>query len=223
MTRAMRPARFRKLVSAACVAIAVSAPPALAWDDRSAGGDMPWLGSGGRAHLYFQRSSCFGCPTGYKDEERWGRSAWSGEDPYVTVGNAMKFLFTDGGMAKAAKSIGAGSVADGSGIVEPRALPYHMTVVMIEPTVIVMNFDLGALLHEGEKREGQVIGTPYIDGFLTYGTHIPATGSLLWFSPATKIAPTPIPGQASGHGEIVVSSSRLTLERRGAEWLVIGK
>ena len=178
----------RTLLFATGVAAALSARPAGGWEDRSTGADMPWLGSGGRAHLYFQRSSCFGCPTGYKDEERWGRSAWSGEHPYVTVGKAMSFLFSEGGMANAAKSIGASAISDGSDIsrrpartceqgtgaelaigvahaklrqwrafdaqsgndhrpdpvpgrvrlevIEPRALPYHMTVVMIEPTVI---------------------------------------------------------------------------------------
>ena len=146
-----------------------------------------------------------------------------GAHPYVTVGKAMSFLFTDGGMAKAARSIGAGSIADGSGIIEPRALPYHMTVVMIEPTVIVMNFDLGALIHEGETREGQVIGTPYIDGFLAYGTRVPATGTLLWFSPTAKIAPTPVANQGSGRGEIAVSGIRLTLERRDNTWVVASR
>src|SRR5262249_55936842 len=215
--------RPRSLLLGAGIAAALAALPACGWEDRSAGGDMPWLGSGGRAHLYSQESSCFGCPTGSRYEERWGRSAWSGEDTYGTVGRAMSFLFTDGGMAKAAKSIGAGSVGDGSGIIEPRALPYHMTVVMIEPTVIVMNFDLGALIHEGEVKHGQVVGTPYIDGYLTYGTHVPATGTLLWFSPAAKVAPTPVKHQASGHGTIEVSGVRLALERHGDEWVVAAR
>jgi len=96
-------------------------------------------------------------------------------------------------------------------------------VVMIEPTVIVMNFDLGALIHEGEVKHGQVVGTPYIDGYLTYGTHVPATGTLLWFSPAAKVAPTPVKDQASGHGTIEVSGVRLALERHGDEWVVAAR
>jgi hypothetical protein len=87
----------------------------------------------------------------------------------VTGGKAMSFLFSEGGMAKAARSIGSRSISDGSGIIEPGALPYHMSVVMIEPTVIAMNFDLGALIHDGEVRNGQVVGTPYVDGYLAYG------------------------------------------------------
>jgi hypothetical protein len=215
--------RSSKLATAAVLAAALSALPACGWEDRSAGGDTPWLGSGGRAHVYFQRSSCFGCPTGYKDEQRWGRSPWSGEDPHVTVGKAMSFLFTDAGMAKAAKRIGAGSVGNGGGIIEPRALPYHMTVVMIEPTVIVVNFDLGALIHEGETRKGQVVGTPYIDGYLTYGTRVPATATLLWFSSDAKIAPTPVPNQGAGRGEIDVKGIWLTLERQRDQWIVTGR
>jgi hypothetical protein len=218
MSRSTRSMVARRLLLAAGSAALLSALPACGWEDRSAGGDMPWLGSGGRAHLYYRESSCMGCPTGSKSEQRWGRSASSGEDPYVTVGRAMSFLFTDGGMAKAAKSIGAGSVGGDTGILEPRALPYHMTVVMIEPTVIVMNFDLGALIHEGETRQGQVVGTPYIDGYLTYGTHVPATGTLLWFSPDAKVAPMPVPNQASGQGKIDVAGIALTLERHGDAW-----
>jgi hypothetical protein len=212
--------RGRTLLIGAGIVAAFSALPACGWEDRSANADMPWLGSGGRAHLYFRETSCFGCPTGSKAEQRWGRSSWSGEDPYVTVGKAMIFLFTEGGMAKAAKSIGAGTIADGSGIIEPRALPYHMTVVMIEPAVIVMNFDLGALIHEGEVKQGPVVGTPYIDGYLTYGTRVPATGTLLWFSPSAKVAPTPVRDQASGHGVIEVGGIRLALDRQGDAWVV---
>jgi hypothetical protein len=196
------------------------APGAGAWDDRSSP-DMPWLGGGGRAHLYQQRSSCFGCPTGYRDEERWGRSAWSGESPYTTVSKAMKFLAGTSVLAGAAKSKGAGDVGgEGGGIISPRALPYHFTVVMIEPTVMVLNFDLGALIHEGEPQRGQVIGTPYLDGFVSYGTRVPATGTLIWYSPDANQPPTPVSGQASGKGEIAVKGVVLVLDRRGDEWIV---
>jgi hypothetical protein len=223
MTRAHPRSRVRGIATATLIVAATTSLSACGWEEHGAGSDMPWLGSGGRAHIYSKDAACFGCPTGSKHEERWGSSSWSGEDPYVTVGKAMNFLFTDGGMAKAARRLGSGSVADDSGVIEPRALPYHMTVVMIEPTVIVMNFDLGALVREGEIREGPVVGTPYIDGYLTYGTHVPATGSLLWFSPDAKVAPTPVAGQASGRAEITVSGHRIALERKGLEWLVTGK
>jgi hypothetical protein len=83
--------------------------------------------------------------------------------------------------------------------------------------------DLGALIRNGEVPEGPVVGTPYIDGYLTYGTHVPATGSLLWFSPDTKVAPTAVAGQASGHAEIAVSGHRLALDRQGLEWIATRK
>ena len=208
------------LTLAAAVVLAVGSPAvSRAWDERS-GSDMPWLGRGGRAHLYHQRSSCFGCPTGYRDEERWSRSAWSGESPYVTVSKAMKFLAGTSVLAGASASKGAGDVGGDGGIITPRARPYHFTVVMIEPTVIVMNFDLGALLHEGEPQRGQVISSPYIDGYVSYGTRIPATGSLLWYSPDAKQPPTPLSKQSAGKGEISVNGIALVLERRGDEWTV---
>jgi hypothetical protein len=103
------------------------AAPAHAWDERQ-GGDMPWLGSGGRAHYYTRDSSCWGCTTGFRHEQRWGRNAWFGEDPYITVGNAMAFLDSVGGFAGAAGAAGQGSAYvggrrchHGQGI----ALPLH--------------------------------------------------------------------------------------------------
>jgi len=206
---------------AAFVTLAL-ASVANAWDDKSAGADLPWLGSGGRAHLYHQRSSCFGCTTGYRDEERWGRGAWSGEDPYVTVSNAMGFLARTDMLAKAPRSKGAGDIGGAGGeggIISPRALPYRFTVVMIEPTIVVMNFDLGALIHEGEPTQGQIVGSAYIDGNVSYGTRVPATGTLLWFSPDAKQAPTPLANQSSGHGEIAVGKTRLVLDRVGDSWV----
>jgi hypothetical protein len=213
----------RTLSVGASLALLLGSLPACGWEDKSAGADMPWLGGGGRAHLYHQRSSCIGCPTGYKDETRWGRSAWSGADPYVTVGQAMNFLADNAGALRSAKSIGAGAIGGAGGkdgIIEPRALPYRMTVVMIEPTVVVMNFDLGAMIHEGEPQSGQIVGAAYIDGVVGYGTRVPATGSLLWFSPEAKAPPAPVANQSSGKGEIQVSGVTLSLERGADYWTV---
>jgi len=42
------------------------------------------------------------------------------------------------------EAIAEGSVGDGQEIINPRAAPYRFTVVMIEPPVVVMRFDLGA-------------------------------------------------------------------------------
>jgi len=191
-----------------------------AWKERT-DGDMPWLGSGGRARYYTQETSGWGLPTGYRIETRWGSSTWTGEDPYVTAGRAMGFLGSVGVLAQAPPGQGAGSVATESGqVVQPRALPYGFTVVMIEPTVVIMNFDLVALTRGNESPQGQVLGSPLLDGWIRYGTRLPATGTLLWFSPEAKQAPIPVSGQASGNGEIVVKGIRLALQKRGDEWLV---
>jgi hypothetical protein len=190
-----------------------------AWEDRSAD-DMPWLGSGRRARLYYRQSSCLMCPTGFQSEERWGRFAWFGEEPYTTVAKAMRYLRETPIFANAPVAKGAGSIGDDSGIIVPRALPYHFTVVMIEPTVVIMNFDLGALTHEGEPQQGNVVGTPYIDGYVSYGTTVQATGTLMWFSPTEKAGPSIVDGQTSGLAEIVLKAARIKLERRGGEWSI---
>jgi len=213
---------LRMLMTGAPLVLMFASLPACGWEDKS-GADMPWLGGGGRAHLYHQRSSCMGCPTGYQDEERWGGSAWSGKSPYATVGKAMEFLAENAGALRSARSIGAGAIGGAGGkdgIIEPRALPYRMTVVMIEPTVVVMNFDLGAMIHEGEPQTGQIVGAAYIDGVVGYGTRVPATGSLLWFSPEAKAAPAPVANQSSGKGEIRVGGVTLSLERGANYWTV---
>jgi hypothetical protein len=198
----------------------LAASPALAW--KEVPGDMPWLGSGGRAHLYAEDKGCFGCTTGSRHVERWGRRSLSGPSPYETVGEAMSFFNVIGGLADAPRAGGAGSTATESGeVVETRALPYGFTIVMIEPTVGVMNFDLTALVRGDESPQGQVAGgSPRVNGWIHYGTRVPATGTLLWFSPAVRQAPMPVTGQAAGNGEIVVNGIRLALVRQGDAWVV---
>src|SRR5262249_9569699 len=73
-------------------ALLLTAAPARPWDDRTGEIDMPWLGDGGRARMFTGRSACLMCPTGYTAERRWGRSPGSGEEPYGTVGSALRFL-----------------------------------------------------------------------------------------------------------------------------------
>jgi hypothetical protein len=91
---------------------------------------------------------------------------------------------------------------------------------MIQPTVVVMRFDLGALIKEGELRDDQEIGTPRLNQPVDFGTHIPATGTLLWFSPEAGQVPTAVPLPTPDHGEIAVKGVRLVLDRRGDEWIV---
>jgi len=221
--RAMRGLRrLRAALQVACVGglWLLAASPALAWQEVP--GDMPWLGSGGRAHLYAEDKGCFGCTTGSRHVERWGRSSLSGPSPYETVGEAMSFFNAIGGLADAPRAGGAGSTATESGeVVETRALPYGFTIVMIEPTVMVMNFDLTALVRGNESPQGQVAGgSPRVNGWIHYGTRVSATGTLLWFSPAVRQAPMPVAGQATDNGEIVVNRIRLALVRQGDAWVV---
>jgi hypothetical protein len=91
---------------------------------------------------------------------------------------------------------------------------------MIQPTVVVMRFDLGALIKEGETRDDQEIGTPRLNQPVDFGIHVPASGTLLWFSPDAGQLPVAVPLSTPGHGEIVVKGVRLVLDRRGDEWIV---
>jgi len=196
--------------------------PACAWDDTTESRDMPWLGRGGRARWFYKRSECFMCPTGYTSENRWGSSAWSGHEPYGTVQAAFRFLMKAKGFRETwPEAHGEGSVGGADAdVIDPRAAPYRFTVVMIEPTVVVMRFDLGALVKLGSPVNEQVIGTPWLNQSVEYGTHIPATGTLLWFSPELDQAPTPVASSAPDRANIVVRDATLTLVRTGDEWVV---
>jgi hypothetical protein len=92
---------------------------------------------------------------------------------------------------------------------------------MIEPTVVVMRFDLGALVKVGAFDPDQSIGTPRLNQGVEFGTRLPATGTLQWFSPDAKQLPGPVDLVTSERGEIVVDGKRLVLERRGDDWLVL--
>lgn len=209
-----------RLVLALVVLSAALAAPARAWDDATGALDMPWLGSGERARLFTRKSTCFMCPTGYTFERSWGRSGRAGEDPYDTVGAALRFLQARGVLDAWPEAIGEGSVGDGREIIEPRAAPYRFTVVMIQPTVVVMCFDLGAMVKLGGVADDQAIGTPRLNQGVGFGTRLPASGTLLWFSPDAAQVPTPVPLATPDHGEIEVKGVRLALERRGDEWTV---
>ena len=204
------------------VAAAMPAPARAAWgwDDITGGLDMPWLGSGERAWLFSKKSTCMMCPTGYTIDRSWGTSGRSGEDPYDTVASAMRFLHDRGVLATHPEAIAEGSVGDGREIIEPRALPYRFTIVMIEPTVVVMRFDLGALVKLGPADDAQVVGTPRLNQAVEFGTRIPDTGTLLWFAPAAGQTPAPVALAAPDRAEIVVKGVRLVLERREDTWTV---
>ncbi len=200
--------------------VGLTAPPARAWEDATGDLDMPWLGSGERARLFTETTSCLMCPTGSQFHRSWGRSAGSGSDPYDDVGTALRFLQKKGVLDGWPEAIGEGSVGDGHEIIEPRATPYRFTLVMLEPTVVVMRFDLGALVKIGSDDSDQAIGSPRLNQGISYGTRVPATGHLLWFSPAADQLPTPVTMLAADRGEIVAAGVRIELQREGEVWIV---
>lgn len=193
---------------------------ARAWEDQTGDRDMPWMGRGGRAHWFFDRSSCLMCPTGYTDSVRWGRWRFTSEDPYLTVGVAMRFLQQQHVLDAFPAAIGEGSVGgDGSDeIIRTRTAPYRFTVVMIEPTVVIMRYDLGALAGLPGPATDQIIGTPRLRQWVEYGTRIPDSGSLQWFAPGSGHVPAPVTLSTPDHGEIVVDGIRLDLRRRDDYW-----
>jgi len=208
------------LLCAALLTATLIATPVRAWDDATGSLDMPWLGSGERARLYAKKTSCLMCTTGYEYHQSWGRSGRGGSDPYGDVQRAFGFLQKRGVLATWPEAIGEGSVGDGTEIIEPRAAPYRFTIVMLEPTVVVMRFDLGALVKVGDFDPEQSFGTPRLNQGVEFGTKIPATGTLLWFSPQADQLPTPVALTSPDHGEIVVQGRRLALDRRGDDWAV---
>src|SRR5262249_21618609 len=143
--------------------VVLVAGSAHAWDDVTASLDMPWLGSGERARLFSRKRTCIMCGTGYTVDRSWGSSGRSGEDPYDTVGAALGFLKRRGVLDAWPEAIAEGTVSDGHETINPRAAPYRLTVVMIQPTVVVMRFDLGALVKLGGPDEGQGIGSPRLN------------------------------------------------------------
>ena len=145
------PGTARPIVATLGAIVALAcALPAQAWNDVTGTLDMPWLGSGERARLFTKTSSCLMCPTGSSFQRSWGTSGRSGTDPYDDVAAAMRFLKRKGILDAWPAAIAEGSVGDGNEIIEPRAAPHRFTVVMLDPIVVVMRFDLGALVKAGD-------------------------------------------------------------------------
>lgn len=217
MTRARALATIAAVVTAAVLGGAV---PAGAWNDATGELDMPWLGSGARARMFTKTTTCIMCPTGTSFHRAWGTTGWNGTDPYDDVGAALRFLRKKGVLDAWPEAIAEGGVADGTELIEPRAAPYRFTIVMLDPMVVVMRFDLGALVKAVDYDAEQAIGTPYLNQAVEFGTRVPATGTLQWFSPTADQAPTRVTMSGDTHGEIVVQGRRLVLDRRGSEWIV---
>jgi hypothetical protein len=206
-------------VRLALLLVLAVATAACGWEDVTGDRDMPWLGGGGRARWFRERSTCLMCPTGSREDDRWGRSRWTGEDPWATVAEVTSFLARSGALARWPEAFGEGSAWDGSGEpTTPRAVPYRFTIVMLEPTVVVMRFDLGAMVGAPGPDAAQTIGTARLTQAVEYGTRLPATGTLLWFSPDADQAPTPVTLSSPDAGTITVGGTRLALTRRGDVW-----
>jgi hypothetical protein len=204
----------------AVLAVLAAAAPARAWDDATGSLDMPWLGGGGRARLFSKTSFCMMCPTGSSYHRSWGATGASGGDPYSDVAAAFRYLKKKGIYDAWPEAIGEGTIIDGSETIEPRAVPYRFTIVMLQPMVVVMRFDLGALVKVGDYDSDQSVGTPWMNQAIEFGTKVPATGTLLWFSPDADQVPTPVAMTDAEHGAIAVQEKTLALERHGNEWLV---
>jgi hypothetical protein len=95
-----------------------------------------------------------------------------------------------------------------------------LTVVMIEPTIVVMRFDLGALVGLPAPHDAPTIGTPWLNQGVEFGTRIAATGTLLWFSPDAKQEPTAVALSGADRGEIVAQGKRSCSARSGDAWQV---
>jgi hypothetical protein len=182
---------------------------------------MPWLGNGGRARMFTKTTTCMMCPTGSSFHRAWGTSGSGGTDPYDDVDAALVFLKGKGVLDAWPKAIAEGTVSDGRETIEPRAAPYRFTIVMLDPMVIVMRFDLGALVKAVDFDADQAIGTPRLNQSVEFGTHVPRTGTLLWFSPTAGEVPAPVHLASADRGEIVVQGKRVVLERHGEEWVVL--
>ncbi len=186
-------------VGLALAAVAISSL-AHAWKENT-DGDLPWLGDGGRAHFYRQDSSSPFSASGYKTEQRWGRSSWSGEDPYITVNKAMGFLDARRGAGPRAGRGRRRQRLCGRQRGDPgpcAALPVHRghdRTDRGDHELRPGRPDAG-----DEPAQGQIVGSARVNGWVRYGTRVPATGTLLWFSPEAKQAPTPVAGQATGAG-----------------------
>jgi hypothetical protein len=160
------------------------------------------------------------CPTGSQFHRSWGRSGRGGTDPYDDVQAALRFLQKKGVLDAWPEAIAEGSVGDGNEIIEPRATPYRFTIVMLEPLVVVMRFDLGALVKIGGGDSEQAIGTPRLNQAVEFGTRLPATGHLKWFAPAADQVPMAVTMLGPDGGEIVAAGVRLALHREGDAWIV---
>ena len=201
------------------------------WNDMTGARDMPWLGKGGRARWGAKDRTKpweFMDPRGPKIEARWGASGGTGESPYATAQRAVDYLGQIG-FLKPWPRYPADSASAGT-----TALPYRLTLVCLQPMVVILRFDLSAAIpdpvpefsfgaYPPSHREH-----PWLQGLnggglangVMFGSRVLDRGSLLWFSPDAQVPPTPL-DLSRGSAEISANGTRLKMTRNGEEWEVL--
>ena len=210
----------------AAMASAASAQLPYLWSDETGDRDMPWMGSGGRAHWYKRDVTSpldIMNPRGPTIETHWGSSGRSGESPYDTGDRAVAYLERVGALADWPTYP---KVDERPG---ERAYPYRITIVCIEPTVAILRFDLSAAIpdpiefsfgafppsRQDHSPTDTVSGGRNANPVM-FGTRVSSRGSLWWFSPDAQVPPTPL-DLSSGRAKIAVRGVTLDLQQRGEE------
>jgi hypothetical protein len=199
------------------------------WTDVTGGLDMPWVGKGGRAHWY--KKDVSGILEGYMDPKgpkiasRWGANSRSDEDPYDSAIKAVGYLRQIGYLKQWP------SYPAQPGVESVSTFPYRLTIVSIQPTVVILRFDLSAALEDpipfsagtfppsqrGNYYE-QSLTWAGLKNKVMFGTKVLNRGTLLWFSPDAKVAPTLLDTASGRDLEIAIPGIRLRLVKMGQEW-----
>ena len=202
------------------------------WSDQNGTREMPWMGRGGRAHWFVidkTKPWDFMNPRGPTRETHWGSGGGSGESPWETAERAMDFLGAVGFLKPWPVYPGDSSQKDAV------ALPFRITIISIKPTVAILRFDLAAAIEDpipfsagayppsqSEIYPDQSLGWARTPNKIMFGTHLVDRGTLLWFCPDEKIAPSPL-NLSTGHVEIVLREFRLAVDRKDGELEVTWK
>jgi hypothetical protein len=199
----------------------------LFWTDNTGKRDMPWMGKGGRAKLYLiDRTKPWDImnPRGPTIERSWGSSGGSGESPFETAQHAMEYLARIGFLDGYPSYPGEGSRPG------PKAFPFRMTIVAIQPTVAILRFDLSAAIEDPipfvfgsfppsqrDQADLQDVGPSGTVSRVMIGTHlVDRPGTLLWFSPDLKLKPAPL-DLSGGRADLALPGFHLVVARKAGE------
>ena len=190
------------------------------WREVDAGEHAPWLSNGERVRAYEKTSTAFMSPTGKRTQRRLGPSAWRGEAPYGIGLRAARFLETRGILATWPESRRSGTTFDGTRSIRARVAPYDFTIVALQPTIVVMRFDLGGVAGLLPKPE-RWVQNALLENPLRLGTTLEGAGSLRWFSPELGQEPTPV--RRVSDSEAVIDAGERTIPLRTTDrgWLVL--